>query len=480
MRNEIENIFYYKPRRIDVDVKLDDSRYYSGILLIENSGVSLEVYGEVGENRLIISRDHFFGKQLDGLECIVRREHIFYLYGVTIVKFRQRTIRGSDLSDLRESFKITFSVKYFYLRKDRPNSSSKKDKISCVKIISPTINTWLGVTKKQLKILKYHLKYTPDQPDWDVLCEFGVKINEHFDISLHYNRAWKQDLNSFSSIAEFPPYLLLSFRNSYPEISTVNQIVSDLFSFFHSLTGYHISIERAFVSFPSQTSFFPYYNYESVPVDDDLNNYKILMPYSSDSPFYKDKEVEFPIDCFSNYFNLPHESKDIFKKFGIYSKLKNLEEKFLGFYRVVERLTHKTEFYVEPSLLDPMIDDLRTQLVENNIKRKNAKNLTDRFKKLNSQKINSESAIIAFMKSLDKSINEKICHIYEVIPKIVSLRNDITHCNPYYYEQEVIEYYILVLEFFSHILLWREIGLSNHPGYNALIQNRKFMKLHQK
>ena len=479
MRKEIENIFYYKPRRIDVDVKLDDSRYYSGLLLIENTGVSLEVYGEVGENRLIISRDHFFGKHLDGLECVVRREYIFYLYGVTIVKFSQRTIRGSDISDLRESFKITFSVKYFCLRNNRPNCYSKTDKISCVKIISPTINTWLGVTEKQLKIVKYHLKDTPEKPALDLLCEFGVKINEHFDISLHYNMAWRRDLNNFSSIAEFPPYLLLSFGKDYPEIGTVNQIVSDLFSFFYSLTGYHISIERAFVSFPSQTSFFPYYNYEAAPIDGDLKNYNILMPYSSDSPFYKENEVEFPIECFRNYFNLSCESKDIFNKFSIYSKLQNLEEKFLGYFRVVERLTHKNDFYVEPSLLDPMIDGLRSQLIENKIKGKNAKNLTHRFKKVNLQKINSESAIIAFMKSLDKSVYEKVYHISEDIPKIVRLRNDITHCNSYYYEQEVLEYYVLVLDYFAHILLWREIGLSNHPEYNALIQNRKFMKLHR-
>ena len=61
-------------------------------------------------------------------------------------------------------------------------------------------------------------------------------------------------------------------------------------------------------------------------------------------------------------------------------------KRFLGLFRIIERLTHIEDYYVETSILDPMLEDLKRRLLEKDVKNKYAKKLTGRFKNVNLQK----------------------------------------------------------------------------------------------
>ena len=123
MLNDIKEIYHHRDQRFNVDVKLENAKFYSGKLLINKAGAFLEVYGEVIGNEPIIGFDHFSGQKIDKLECI-SREYIFHLIDLTLTSFYQRTIRHSKG---RESFQIEFSVKYFYLCYSDPSSYYRTD-----------------------------------------------------------------------------------------------------------------------------------------------------------------------------------------------------------------------------------------------------------------------------------------------------------------------------------------------------------------
>ena len=117
--------------------------------------------------------------------------------------------------------------------------------------------------------------------DGELLCEFGIKIDEMLDISLHYKRVLKRDLNNLSTITEFPPYLFVSFKKEYPTIHKIKEITSEIFSLFYALTGFSIVIEKAYLSFPGNTNAFPYYISDSSAEQTEIENSNILMPYNS-------------------------------------------------------------------------------------------------------------------------------------------------------------------------------------------------------
>jgi hypothetical protein len=93
---------------------------------------------------------------------------------------------------------------------------------------------------------------------------------------------------------------------------------------------------------------------------------------------------------------------------------------------------------------------------------------------VNKQKINAESAIFQFLRSLKEETYNDICHLEKEIQKIISLRNDITHCKPYTLVENEIEKFLLILNYICILLLWREIGLSEHKSYRNLHNYLRF------
>ena len=95
---------------------------------------------------------------------------------------------------------------------------------------------------------------------------------------------------------------------------------------------------------------------------------------------------------------------------------------------------------------------------------------------MNHQKINVESAIVHFMRGID-DIHEKISHLEKDIIRIVKLRNDIAHCEPYSLQEKEFERFNLILNYLCYLLLWREMGLSSHSKYRGLINSIKYSGL---
>ena len=464
MLNEIHEILIHEERQFEIDVRLANSKYYSATIEITNNKATLEIFGEVLGNDKIVSYEHFEGDNIEYLEGINSR-YKFHFYDSSVFYFKQRSIYGTCG---RSAFHIKLNVKYFHLSIAHPSSSYKTNIYSSIKIYSPTITKWLGITKKQLEIFKSSSKEKLPATDYDLLYEFGIEIEDQFNFNILYNSRWRRDYNSQNTTSEFPPSLNVNFRGSYPDFTGVKNIIKQIISLFYVLTGQSIHIEKAYLCFPSHTKQVPLYLTGSSMSGNEIENKNMLLCYNSDHLFDKEHEPVFPVESFRTFFLLEESKKDVFKKFSTYDQMKNKEEKFISLFRIVENLVFVESVYVEEELLSSSLEILKRDLTNQGVKAGIVKKLFGRFLNVNKQKINAESAIIKFLESLEKEIYSDLTHLKNCLPKIVKLRNDITHCNPYTLVENEIEKYILILNYLCILLLWREIGLSDHYAFNNL------------
>ena len=472
MSTEIKEIQHGKQQSFNVDVKIGNSRYYSGSLSINKEGATLEAYGEVIGNECVITYKQLRGENIEYVSC-VDSWHLFHLFDLTVFRFNQRVIHGADN---RESFRVVFSVRYFYVSKTNQGSRYQNERFSSIIFHSPVITKWLGITEKQLRIFKNAGNTKLPTSGTDLGYEFSVDATENISLTVHYKGKWMQDPDHHRIISEFPPYLAVYFRKKYPFFREIKQITTDILSLFYVLTGQPVVIEKAFLSYSRGTRALPYYFSESPTIENDIRNKDILRPYNTNSPFYKDNEEIFPVEIFEKYFNLSDKARDLYRKFCIYDNMDSAEEKFLGLFGIVERLSYIESSYVDDSILEPLLDELKEQLKNACVKNKYAKGLTDRFRRVNHQKINVESAILHFIRGLG-DIHEKISHLENDIIRIVKLRNDIAHCKPYSLQEKEFERFNLILNYLCYLLLWREIGLSCQSKYHGLTNSLKYSGL---
>jgi hypothetical protein len=208
MLNEIGEILIHEEQFFEIDVKLGNSKYYSALINISQDNAILEVFGEVLDNEKIISYEHFTGENIDYLEGVNSR-YKFHFYDLSVFHFTQRSIYGTAN---RSAFRIKLFIKYFHLSIAHPSSHYNTNVYSSLKIYSPTITKWIGVTKKQLEIYRNASKSTLPSKEYDLLYEFGVEIENKFNISILYNVRWRRDYNSHNTVSEFPPCLNVNFR----------------------------------------------------------------------------------------------------------------------------------------------------------------------------------------------------------------------------------------------------------------------------
>lgn len=189
MLNEIQEILIHEERQFEIDVKLANSKYYSATVEITNNNAKLEIFGEVSGNEEIISYEHFKGDNIEYLEG-VNSTYKFHFYDSSVFYYKQRSIYGISG---RSAFRIKLNIKYFHLSNAHSGSGSKTNIYSSIKIYSPTITKWLGITKKQLEIFKSSSKEKLPSKDYDLLCEFGIEIESKFNFNILYNSRWRRD-----------------------------------------------------------------------------------------------------------------------------------------------------------------------------------------------------------------------------------------------------------------------------------------------
>jgi hypothetical protein len=137
-----------------------------------------------------------------------------------------------------------------------------------------------------------------------------------------------------------------------------------------------------------------------------------------------------------------------FGKYIKYRHLENPEERFLGFFRLLEKLCLQKESFLPEEKLISLLKRSRSLLIRYFDDKKNVERVLDRLIGWNNSKLNTAGCITKFFKNIPKDLRQRWIYGANDINNICGLRNDLTHANevePEAYEVEMKAKFIEVL-----------------------------------
>jgi hypothetical protein len=278
--------------------------------------------------------------------------------------------------------------------------------------------------------------------------------------------------------AQFPPQFKVELNSiEYPKLHNQLNIFYDLLTLFVG-SDFKIDTIKIFTEHTRWSENISVYfltsnrtlerNYPVFPLGHNLRFKDLPLP-------------ELPIECIRAYYNLSEADKLIFTKYLRYKRMKSDEEKFLGYFRLLEKLTHKTSSYVDQLSLGEILNNAKSYLLHR-LKgtKKDINSLIERVKGINQHKYNSEKCIGDFYNSLPSKLKKNISYKKDDLIKICSLRNNITHANDYIVSEEDLAMYTSFINVLLYLALLKKIGIPPEvsaaviprlEGYHLIIKN---------
>ena len=169
---------------------------------------------------------------------------------------------------------------------------------------------------------------------------------------------------------------------------------------------------------------------------------------------------ELPSDVFSNYLQLPEKVKGYFKKFLTSQGMNNPEDRFLGFFRILESLCYKKKNFLDENLLNILVARVEPYFIKRFSDKKSVKGFLSGINRYNGSKYNTAKCIQDFYVRIEKTIADKWIFSKSDIVSICSLRNDITHANDYNVTEQEIEEKTKFVEVLVYFALFESIGVD--------------------
>ncbi|AIY43007.1 hypothetical protein LT85_3849 [Collimonas arenae] len=345
---------------------------------------------------------------------------------------------------------------------------SRNVKFLGIELDSPSIAKWVGYTNTQDEIVGNHTNNTLF-PCYGILpSEFQKTIDALGELRVIYRISTHHSVEAFNLGLRYPPALSLSFE----EEKTADQIienVNELETLFSFLLGKALDLNRVKLTtlherIPGLSLYFPR------AISRDSNRDFPLFPLGRNLRIDHFGLPEFPLDSFSIYFNLAAAEKMHFKKYIKYREMENPEERFLGFFRLLEKLCSQEESFLSENKLLALIERATPFLVSHFGDRKNVERLLNRLVGLNRSKLNTEGCIVRFIKKISPDLLSQWIYGPSNIGPICKLRNDLTHANEVEPEECEIEKKAKFIETLLIISLLTKIEVSIDSA--ALIAKR--------
>jgi hypothetical protein len=290
-------------------------------------------------------------------------------------------------------------------------------------VISQELIDWIGSTTTQDALLR--------NPNDDTLREFewqAIKSVENsfipYNVLVAYSkhRTYGKQLSATDRLI---PQVLFQF----PEINLENlpNKIHEIMSFLSFLIGKSISQAELRVQLSGSLS-----NSAQLYIKTNAHH---GVSRASDGAFIPlGMNLRFPAPlsssiCEEPFWNYFQNIEDIGRLTRDYIRFRDFaisEERFIGMFRILERLTFKVSTYFEPKILnDEIVEFCKSSKIPGT--KRHIVDFTKRVKKLNEQKGNAESSIGEFLKIFTPDMR-RIAQINNIdISEIVRLRNDIAH-----------------------------------------------------
>jgi hypothetical protein len=442
MTFEIEKLELEKSYTFDV-IAQDGKNNFAAKLALSPTILTLTIMGEK-------YGDRDFSSECRNPEHLIckSQNRTFILIGLRYVSFRTITIPDQN-KDIR-FFEYVFEVDHVIFS---PTNLYENNSILSISIHSDAIEKWIGNTETQEEIIRsYHSK----EPGFYSPPEFVQKLNDLGKICVEYNLPIHSSSSDFSSGINFPPTLSLRLDYSI-HFNQLNKIYSNIYSLMAFFIGNDFSVELVRIGFESgQEGTFYYLSEKKSPKYD--QSYA-LFPLGKNLRFDFESLPSLPLSTFNSYMSLPESQIGYFKKYLRYRRMENPEERFLGFFRILESLCLKKKNFLDEELLEDLITRVKPCLIKRFDDKKNVTSFLKGIPRLNSSKYNTEKCIQDFYSKIPSRIVENWKLKKSDIGAICKLRNDITHANDYYASEFEIEEKSKFIEILLVLALFEKIDV---------------------
>lgn len=435
----------------DVSIK-NGNAIFAGKLSLSPLKCTLNIMGE--------RKPDIDFNQLAHMICSNHKQS-FLLYELTFIKSHSRFLRN-ELDDI-VFFEFEFDIGFIISTAGYFNSIQN---VIGLTIDSPMINKWIGHTKLQQDLIMLYESKSLDFFNMDNI-EFNKNIRNYGNIIVSYSCQTHSDPHyTYSSGAKFPPKLHIQFEG-FKITEDLHTELKKIYNLMAFLIGgdFKINTIQALGSSTDSCIYIPSKNkvykrdYPVFPLGHNLRFNSLCLP-------------ELPLECFSNYYHLSDADQALFSRYMQYKRMTSNEEKFLGYFRLLEKLTYVKKSYVSETLLLEILNKSRNYLIKKlNTNNKNVARLISRIKHLNNTKYNTEKCISDFYISLPQNIKDYVKNDDCLnLSDICKLRNDITHANDYIIDEYKLYRYISFIEILLYQALLQKIEIP--PTIGAFTSSR--------
>lgn len=430
---------------------------FAGSLKLTPEKITLRVSGDEQIDR---RWGEFKGWELKSIKCVGFKCN-FLLFDLHIIS------HGSFGLEHRPSTVQHFEVEYVASYAVICSSGQLETDIREVHLFSPSLRNWVGHTEKQEEIMHDQLAGSAvglKSPfgDFDTR-EFSVDIDGLGEVCVNYNLKATASPLEFTVGVQFPPsFCICSDEQILPE--DVMQLYQKSYSFLSLLHGRELSIDKILLVGVDAYSSNAYLYYpKPALLEYEASSYS-LFPLGHNVRFDSLGLPSLPLESIATYFSEGYKYSEKWGKYIKYRRMSNVEERFLGYFRLLESLTKASKTFLDAELLSVQVARIEKIMVKIFGDQRAVRGFLRGIGRYNNSKYNTEKCILDFYNKLPGEIRKNWRLKQDAITAICKLRNDISHANDYFEKSDDLLSKCAFVESLLIIALLETVGIPIAVG----------------
>jgi hypothetical protein len=366
--------------------------------------------------------------ELESLECSG--------IGINFLLFDLHCIRsGTHAIGEMPSFVTHIDVEYIASYAIISQSKALDLKFQSIHLYSSTLAEWVGYTEKQQEIIEDQMGGSrvgliSNFGEFDT-TEFCIGTEEGCQVAINYNIKAKANPFEFEVGVHFPPSFAV-FSGEQILSKDIMHLYQKSYSLLSLLHGHELAMDHIelWEDDADAGEALLYYPISSISPKD-IISYS-WFPLGHNLRFNDLNLPPFPLDAINKYFSKEYMLSNKWWKYIKYRRMENAEERFLGYFRLLESLTKKSKSFLDPELLKSQVGRIEKIMIKIFGAKKEVQSFLGGIERHNNSKYNTAKCILDFYKKLPPEVVGKWNLKKEAITSICKLRNDISHANDYF------------------------------------------------
>lgn len=329
---------------------------FSGVLKLSPDGITIRISGDQQQHRQWGDIEW----KLASLEC-ESFKWSFTLFNLHALKSGHYSLQSGP--DATQHFEIDYTVNHAVISASGLGELDIRE----LQLFSPTLKEWIGLTEKQEEIVHNQMigsavGLRSHFGDFDTR-EISVDVKGVGEIYVNYNIKGRASPLLFSVGVEFPPSFCVSSNESIPS-NLIMQLYQKTYAFLSLLHGFEIAMDRVILvgdDFISSNSYL-YYPKPRLTIREE-EAYS-LYPLGNKIRFDSLGLPSLPLDSIATYFASDYKFTEKWNKYIKYRRMKNAEERFIGYFRLLESLTKNTKTFLDAELLATQVARIESIMIK--------------------------------------------------------------------------------------------------------------------